>query len=267
MKTRFLLAGLITVLCAPVHAQPDSTCVHGQFIQDLQLALDGAVHVCTSPARWETSDWLLAGAACGVTAGASALDVDLRSVMRRNQGSADVLADAARIYGEQWVALGVTIGLYGAGSLFEDSWLRETAVLTGTALILSSAGTAIIKRVVGRARPYLNAGNHTFDMFSFDDGYNSFPSGHTAAAFSLSSVLASRIDHPLATIALYGAACLTALSRMYTDEHWFSDVVFGGLAATAIGRSLVLWHEDRKSDRQSLRIIPGAGRVLVVYTF
>jgi membrane-associated phospholipid phosphatase len=104
-------------------------------------------------------------------------------------------------------------------------------------------------------------------MFALDDDHNSFPSGHTVAASSLSAVLASRIDHPLATIALYGAATLTAVSRMYTDEHWFSDVVFGGLLASAVGRSLVLWHEGRQNDKHSLRIIPGTNSICVVYTF
>jgi len=264
---RRYLTGFLVAVCLPVHAQPDSICVHGVFVQDMQMALQGALHVCTSPARWEESDWLMAGAVGGVTAGSAALDADLRRMMQRNQGKADGLAEAARIYGEQWIAIGVTAGLYGAGTIFRDSWLRETAVLTGTALIVSSAATAIIKRVVGRARPYLNAGNGTFTLFSFDDDYNSFPSGHTVAAFSLSSVLASRIDHPVATIVLYGAACLTGLSRMYTDEHWFSDVVFGGLFASAIGRSLVLWHEGRQADQQSFRIIPTPNRICVIYAF
>jgi membrane-associated phospholipid phosphatase len=66
---------------------------------------------------------------------------------------------------------------------------------------------------------------------------------------------------------LYGLACLTALSRVYTDQHWFSDVVFGGIFASAVGRSLVLWHEGLDAGRSSLRVMPGHDRICLIYTF
>jgi membrane-associated phospholipid phosphatase len=197
------------------------------------------------------------------------LDADMRTLMQRqrNAGAADRLSELGKTYGDGWFAVGLTAGLYGTGLVIRDPWLRETAVLAGTAIIVSTVVTRIIKPVVGRARPYVDAGNGAFHMFTLEDAYNSFPSGHTVAAFSLSAVLAARIDHPLATIGLYGLACLTALSRVYTDEHWFSDVVFGGIFASAVGRSLVVWFEGRKPGHQSFRILPGPDRISLVYTF
>jgi membrane-associated phospholipid phosphatase len=264
------LGVLCIVLCfrvVPVGAQTDSLGLPSLVVHDVQTAMSGALHIFASPGRWDGADWVRVGATLGITAGSALLDADMRTLMQRNTGAADGLSNVAVTYGNGWFAAGITAGLYGTGVVIRDPWLRETAVLAGTAIIVSTVVTRVIKPVVGRARPYVNAGNGAFHMFSLQDDYNSFPSGHTVAAFSLSSVLAARIDRPLATIGLYGLACLTALSRVYTDEHWFSDVVFGGIFASAVGRSLVLWHEAREPDRESFRIFPGPDRVTVAYFF
>jgi len=258
---------LFCLQALPVRAQTDSTGLSSVVVHDTKMAMSGALHVFTSPGRWDGSDWARVGATAGITAGSAVLDADMRTLMQRNTATADGLSNAAVTYGDGWFAAGLTAGLYGTGLVIRDTWLRETAVLAGTAIIVSTIFTRVIKPLVGRARPYVNAGNGTFRMFTLQDDYNSFPSGHTVAAFSLSAVLAARIDHPLATIGLYGLACLTALSRVYTDEHWFSDVVFGGIFASAVGRSLVVWHEGRELDQQSFRILPGPDRIFMVYTF
>ena len=265
--TRGLLLILLLVRCIPLQAQPDSTEFPAVVVADAKMAFAGALHVCASPSRWNRADWYRAATAGTITAGSSALDADVRTLMQRNAGTTDGLADAARTFGEGWFVIGVTAGLYGTGVIIRDSWLRETAVLAGTAIVVSTVAAQIIKPLVGRARPYVNSGNRVFHMFTLQDDYNSFPSGHTVAVFAVSSVLAARIDHPLATIALYGAACLTALSRVYTDHHWFSDIVFGGILSSAVGRSLVMWHEEQDSGQHSFRIVPGPDRILFVYAF
>lgn len=269
MKRSGTLCILVCLLVSSVLSQKDTTGLSSLIVHDATMALSGAIHVVTSPGRWDCVDWTLAGATAGITAGAVMLDADMRVLMQRqrNAGAADGLSGLAVTYGDGWFAVGLTAGFYGTGLVIRDPWLRETAVLAGTAIIVSTVVTRVIKPVVGRARPYVNTGNGTFRMFTLQDDYNSFPSGHTVAAFSLSAVLAARIDHPLATIGLYGLACLTALSRVYTDEHWFSDVVFGGIFASAVGRSLVVWYEGREPDHQSFRILPGPDRISIVYSF
>lgn len=267
MNPRNILLVLLLLLPLPLRSQPDTLGLPRLMISDAALALDGVVHICTAPAQWDRGDWGSAAAAATVTLGSATLDAGVQRVMRRNAGTADWLADRGKSYGEWWFALTATSGLYGAGLVFNDSWIRETAVLTGTAIIVSSLAASAIKIVAGRARPHLNRGSRQFVPFTLADDYGSFPSGHTVAAFSLSSVLAARINHPLATVVLYGAACLTASSRLYADEHWCSDVVFGAICASAIGRSLVLWHEGRTTGSQSFHIVPGPDAISLVYAF
>ena len=249
-------------------AQTDSSQFTSLVLRDVESAFHDAVHVVSAPGRWSSGDWAWVGVTAAATGGGAFADNGLRAMMQRNvSGTADRWANGAVVYGDGWFAVGITAGLYGTGFVIRNQWLRETAVLVGTAVIVSSLATRILKPVIGRGRPYVEGGNGTFHMMTLNDDYNSFPSGHTVVAFSISSVLAARIDHPLATVGLYGMACLTALSRVYTDQHWFSDIVFGGIFASAIGRSLVAGHEAGDRDAQSFHIIPSPDRVTLVYLF
>jgi membrane-associated phospholipid phosphatase len=267
MKRIGVLTLLLWIGTSAGRAQTDSLRLTSVVARDAKTAFAGAVHIITAPGRWHGGDWARTGVAAGIAAGSVWLDADVRTLIQRNADAADGLSNVAATYGNGWFAVGLTTGLYGTGVIVHDSWLRETALLAGTAVVVSSLIARAIKPVVGRARPYVGTGNGTFHMFTLQDDYSSFPSGHTVAAFSLSSVLAARIDHPLATIGLYSLACLTALSRVYTDQHWFSDVVVGGIFASAVGRSLVLWHEGIDAGPSSLRIAPGDDRICLIYTF
>jgi membrane-associated phospholipid phosphatase len=150
-----------------------------------------------------------------------------------------------------------------------DRWLRETAFLAGTGLIFTATATQIMKFIVGRGRPFVGEGSTSFRMFSGEDAYHSFPSGHTAAAFSLSTVLAHRLNNGWATAGLYTLATLTSLSRVYADEHWFSDCVFSAMLSTAITHTLLHWYDERESaiPQSGLRFVPTVGGVGLVYVF
>lgn len=65
---------------------------------------------------------------------------------------------------------------------------------------------------------------------------NSFPSGHTAAAFAGASVLASQTKHAWVKVASYTAASLVGYSRIETDHHHLHDV----LAGAALGAGVML---------------------------
>lgn len=64
-------------------------------------------------------------------------------------------------------------------------------------------------------------------------GINSFPSGHTAAAFALfvfmALIFSEKRMFPLLMIAL---AILGGLARVYLVQHFFKDVVFGAFVGT-----------------------------------
>ena len=59
--------------------------------------------------------------------------------------------------------------------------------------------------------------------------YDSFPSGHTASAFTLAFFLILVIRSTGVRISLFFAALLVGISRMYILQHFARDVYFGSL--------------------------------------
>jgi membrane-associated phospholipid phosphatase len=60
--------------------------------------------------------------------------------------------------------------------------------------------------------------------------FHSFPSGHTASAFALATILSFSVkDNSLKSIGLLLGACLVGFSRTYLSQHFLVDVCAGSL--------------------------------------
>lgn len=276
MKRLSILAALLVLFRSLSLSGADSTSAQapssiGIMESDGLRFLKGAGYIFTAPVRWEGSDWLRFGIAGAGTAGATGLDIDGRLFMQNHQtpGNGDI-AKAAEQYGVGLNMIALSAGGYVVGLAFEERWLRETSFLTGSAILIAGTISTVTKIVVGRARPYTGRGHMTFRPFSFPvEDFASFPSGHTIVAFAFSGVLAERIRNTWASIGLYGLAAACGISRMYTDEHWVSDVVFGAVISISVSHSLVRWFESGGDScgETGLRIVPGVQSFTLVWTF
>jgi membrane-associated phospholipid phosphatase len=240
------------------------------LVGDGRTFLHAVLFVGTAPARWNGSDLGILGAGLAGTAGSALLDNEVNSFMLRNQSTAgDNLQKIVVHFGEGSTILLAFGVAYTAALLTGADGLRETALLAGTATALASGITSLEKIIVGRARPYLGRGNHLFLPFSLENDFHSFPSGHTTASFALMTVLAMRVDNPLASVGFYTLAGLCGISRLYTSDHWLSDVVFGAFQSTLIAQSLVRWYEGEETRESSygLRLEPAGGGIRLVYRF
>jgi membrane-associated phospholipid phosphatase len=105
------------------------------------------------------------------------------------------------------------------------------------AIALPGLVVAIVKRIVGRARP-LVAGEDAFlyKLFLWRVEYASFPSGHATTAFA--AAVAFGVLWPRLRPLLWSYAIVIALSRIIVTAHHPSDVVAGAIAG-AIGALLV----------------------------
>lgn len=65
--------------------------------------------------------------------------------------------------------------------------------------------------------------------------YYSFPSGHTAIAFSLITVLILILKNKTWQLPLLAAAVLLAYSRIYLAQHFIQDVLIGAVLGTSAG--------------------------------
>jgi membrane-associated phospholipid phosphatase len=81
---------------------------------------------------------------------------------------------------------------------------------------------------------------------------NSFPSGHTATAFSVFLLLAVLVGSRRLSWVFFIPAFLVAYSRMYLSQHFFADVYFGSLigVGTTVGLYAIfqqlsprIWHK------------------------
>ena len=106
------------------------------------------------------------------------------------------------------------------------------------ALTTSHLAVQLLKRVVARPRP-CDANGRPLALIDLPDPF-SFPSGHAAAAWSVTGTIA--IAHPLLAPLLFPIAALIAASRVTLRVHHLGDVVAGvflGLAG-AVGAALLI---------------------------
>lgn len=217
-----------------------------QVLQDLRVIGDKVYR--------EQTLYYLAGAAGGTLALMQA-DENLRATALRNTSpSANTYFRYANEYGHTFTAICLTGGIYASGLIWDEPELRTTGRYLGESLLLSGIIVTGMKCAFGRSRPYLNRGAYDFQWFEISNDHISLPSGHSAVAFTVSTVLSMRINRWWASSLLYAGAASTAYARMYKDQHWLSDVALG--AGIGIFSGWMVCSESTAPDeRQSSGVI------------
>jgi membrane-associated phospholipid phosphatase len=155
-----------------------------------------------------------------------------QEVQSHRSNTTNSLAKIGKTLGEwQFLVPALSGGLL-AGQLSGSRDLKRVMFHAGAAVVLATGVTTGLKYSIGRTRP----GSGDSDRLRPFSGSNSFPSGHTAAAFAFASSIADETDDSWSDVLLYSAATLTAMSRVHDDRHWTSDVVIGALIGHLSGR-------------------------------
>ena len=174
-------------------------------------------------------------------------DHQFREASQEHRTSAtNTMADVGNTFGEWQLIVPVLSASYLAGEIAGNRAMKGTALRAVAAVALATGMSAGLKYSIGRTRPEAGGDNFRFRPFS---GANSFPSGHTAAAFAIATVVADQTDDQWSDYLLYGAATMTAFARVNDNRHWASDVLIGGLIGHLSGR----WVSRRFG---SLRVAP-----------
>jgi len=137
--------------------------------------------------------------------------------------------------GAKWI-IGVPYVYYLA---LRPKYSWEKAFVYSEALLMMHGSVTIAKYSFGRKRP--GGGNNL-----------SFPSGHTAQAFTAASWIATdlyRTNHDSSLKYLYASipyafAGFVGASRIGGKKHYFTDVVTGGAVGTLIGYAMYTFHFD-----------------------
>jgi membrane-associated phospholipid phosphatase len=222
----------------------------GPLTKGVQAVVEDAKALATAPFRMDREDLLLTGGALAVVGGLFAADRGIRVLAERNSNSTgrDV-ADGFSHFGSAAALLGLNAGVIAIGVARESygggSQLKEAGLVSLEAELFAVAVTSALKALIGRAGPDKGQGTTHFRPFSGLD--TSFPSTHAAASFAVASVFAERFEPPVGWVA-YGLASAVAVSRVYTDKHFASDVVAGGLIGWGLGKFLSGRHPEQTSS-------------------
>ncbi len=248
----------------PLHftfAQTDSL-----LINDFNNFINVSADFYTSPLRFKTEDWIKLSSVVGITAIASLADKEVRSFSQQNKGNfADDIFNIDKYYYIEFVGASI-IAFYGYGLIGENDKIRKLAVKLTEATFLATSITVITKTVVGRGRPYNQESQYSFNPFTFDNDYNSFPSGHTSLAFAYSTVMANEVDNAFWKIGWYSLAGLVGYARIYHNQHWFSDVLMGAAIGYFSGE-FVNNHDSNANEQTQLNIIPYPNGIAVQLRF
>jgi membrane-associated phospholipid phosphatase len=192
--------------------------------------LDDARDYFLAPLHWDQHDWLMAGEVAAVTAVAYTFDSRVQHHFAPAgpipDGDPNALRDSAPM-------VAMVLGTAVVGLVTDDPKIRSTAADMTEAVVLASGSTLALKYAFGRQRP-----NETSDTGAWFSGGDSFPSGHTSAAFAAAQAFAdSRPEGELSwRIAAYSLGALTAYARVHDNQHWLSDTVAGAALGMATGR-------------------------------
>lgn len=218
---------------------------------------DGFAHIASAPSRLDRKSAAITLGIIGAGAAVYSQDENIREFFQdRKAQAADNISLVAEKLGNGVYDI-VFLTLYGgSGFLTDNEKMQDTALHSFEAFVVANTFGAAIKATTGRARPYLNEGSRKFSLGSFDSDRTSFPSGHTVSAFSIASVFSAESNSPWVSGAAYGLASLAALQRVYSDNHWASDVFAGAALGTAVGRGIVWLH--RTKGAENVFLIPTA---------
>ena len=193
--------------------------------------------IWTSPAKLRLSDVQWFVPLSGLTAGLFVTDRDYSKNLSHSPATIhryNTISDA-----------GVAALIGGAGGMWllgrakhNEHW-SETGFLASEAALNSLVTAESLKYSLGRERP--DQGNGSGPFFQ---GGSSFPSEHSAAAWSAAGVIAHEYPNPFMKLMVYGLASLVDYSRVRGREHFPSDVFVGSMMGNFIGQNVYSRNHD-----------------------
>jgi membrane-associated phospholipid phosphatase len=146
--------------------------------------------------------------------------------------------------GESLVILSLVLLAVGYG-MKHPQW-KDAGWQSLVAHGLAALSTNILKHAIGRPRPkFMHAGHLEFSPAA-GSGWDSFPSGHAAAAFAVATALATKF--PKVGWPILATAVAIAASRVIRGSHYLTDIAGGAALGYVMGMiASHPWREWRSS--------------------
>lgn len=213
--------------------------------------------IIKQPSKWNSNDILTIFGVAGLTYGTMYLDQMVKLSLKKYPALKNSIPiEFGRIWGEPWFTAASGASFYIQGLAQENTKNKKIGFEIGESALYTSIITMLFKISFGRERPRENSDAFSFHPFSSKgDNFLSLNSGHTALAFSLSTVLANNTENNYLKVIFYIPAFMTAISRVYQNHHWTSDVLLGGFIGFGIAEFVTSLHKTKKQSDNS-KIIP-----------
>ncbi len=242
-------------------------------VDDIKIGFHDAIGYFGAPLEFSDREWIIT--ASGVTAATLLMfaDSEIKRLVERDHRKifAGEYQDIPVKYGQVEYGSIFAAGIYGIGLFTHLNELRITGRLLTQSLLYSGSTVMILRWAFGRTRPFLTDNSWDFNWFKPRFRMQAFPSGHATVSFALSTILSNRINNTFASVGLFSLAILDGFLQIYNHQHWFSDVIIGGVIGMSTSMYVISQEEKRKnvssSDRSGLSIVPGNGGLRIVYQF
>lgn len=163
------------------------------------------------------------------------------------------------------------LALWGIARLAKAPAMADITFHAAESVVIGSIASQLIRGPLGRSRPHVTNFDDQYDFHIFkgfrEFKYRSFPSIHTASAFAVATVytMETKRRAPGATWLVgsiaYALALGPGVSRMYTGQHWASDILSGAFVGTLAGAKVMRYNHDIKPRNRVNRFFLGQKNV------
>lgn len=233
---------------ASLPGNPPSLSDRDPWVPSLRTLGQDAIDIATAPFKLSRSQQFLTLGGTGlVFSTVAALDRPAYQSASMHSGTVSrvtgPLAAPGRWYdhvGPDRFAIGTAGLLAVSGLALQRRDVTRTSVRVVEALVYTKLVTGLAKSVFNRSRPFTGHSPLSADPGAFSSAHEklSMPSGHTARAFAVASVLAHQAGRWYVSVPAYGVAASVAMERVRSGDHWMTDVMVGGALGYLIGRSV-----------------------------
>ncbi len=143
------------------------------------------------------------------------------------------------------------LSLIISGLVNHDENLTNKGVVLGASILASVAFSTATKYIVARERPFKKYPD--IQKATSAESF-SFPSGHTAIAFSTATSLSLAFPKWYVIVPSYTLAAAVGYSRMHLGVHYPSDVLGGiivGMGTSFATYKVQKWMKENRNSRKS----------------
>lgn len=146
--------------------------------------------------------------------------------------------------GESWFIVGIFVTIMLIARLLNANYVSKVCELSFSIAIYSGIVNGILKFIFNRERPFV--GDNPLHFFRFLTSikynlidltytYNSMPSGHTITITSSLMLIFLSFKNKLMKLICLFFMLVVPIARVYTLNHWFSDVFASFILGSVFG--------------------------------